>query len=460
MPQALALVDHTGGLKTNVSPFFAGKNYSPNALNVEYAQSLGSVSKATQYAQYGSDAGGTKIQGIFPFQAADNTKRLFMASNGIIYEDVAGTWTSRKTGLSDSTDYGSAMFYNRLYVANGSDGLQYTDDGTTWNNVSAAVGSHIAVFKNRLYLANIGSGSNRNRFEYSDLGDGTTVANNTVDEIESAINGIHATYNVLYLFTEKSFWSWDETYLQKVDNVGTTAGRSVASGNGRLFFANRDGVWMSTGGKAQLISRPVQYWIDGVSASNYSEYNAAFWKNEYYLWIGDTQDQANVVLVFNTLYNTWRILTNWPSEEMAVWTNTSGEENLYFGNNAADSLVFKAQEVYSQAGVSTASVYDYDVQFPATPDKEFQGISIHCFAESDGNPVFQLSYALDSEDTFHELYSWVLQGNGYMEQVKIDLPSSCKGKAVQFRVSETGSANAWHWHGIKMYFDAERGVND
>lgn len=460
MPQALALVDHTGGLKTNVSPFFTGKNYSPNALNVEYAQSLGSVSKAAQYDNFGDTVGATRLRGIFPFEAPDNTRKLFMSTNGIIYEYVAGTWTSRKTGLNGSNDYDSAMLYDKLFVTNNADDLQYTSDGTTWSSVSGAVGQFAAVFKNRLYLANCNSGSNANRFQYSDLGDGTTVTNNTVDEIESAIYGIHATYNVLYLFTQKNYWSWDESYLQKVDNVGTTSGRSIASGNGRLFFANRDGVWMSTGGKAQLISRAVQYWWDGIDSTNFSNFNAAFWKNEYYVWIGNSQDQSNVVLVFNTLYNTWRVLTGWPSLVMKTWIDTSSDEHLYFGGTTTDCTVYKAQEIYTQNGADTTSVYDYDVQFPATPDKEFSGLSIHCFAESEGNPVFQISYALDSEDTFHELTSWVLEGKGYMEQTSIELPADCRGKAIQFRITESTSANAWHWHGIKMYFDAERGTND
>lgn len=461
MPQVRTFLEHTGGLKTNLSPFFYQKNETPNALNVEYDSELGAFSKAEQYAQHGSDAGNTKIQGIFPFEASDNTRKLFMASNGVIYEDVAGTWTSRNTGLSNSTDFHSAMFYNTLYVSNGSDNVQYTSNGTSWSSISTCTPSFVAVFKNRLYGANFG-GLNRNRFMYSDLGDGTTLlsADNSVDTIEGAIYGIHATYNVLYLFTQNTFWAWDEAYLQKVDNIGTSGGRSIASGNSRLFFANRDGVWMSTGGKAQLISRPVQYWWDGIADANFSELNGAFYKNEYYLWIGDANGQTNVVVVYNTLHNTWRVLTNWPAEEMAVWIDGNGIENLYFGNNTTDSLVFKVQEVYTAASANVSSVYDYPTTFPSGPDKEATGLSLHCWAESQGNPVFQVSYALDHEDTFHELFSWELEGKGFPEHKQITLPSFFKAKAMQFRVTESTSANKWSWHGMKLYFDGDKGNDD
>lgn len=468
MPRSLSLFNHTGGLKTNVSPFFVGENYSPNALNVEYSASIGSVSKAKQYAQHSSDAGSTAIQGIFPLEpAAIGTNKLFMATNGIIYEDVVGTWTSRKTGQSASAVYDFAMFYDKLYVANGSDKVLYTADGIIWNSVSIYP-RFVEVYKNRMYYANFG-GSYSNRFMYSDLGDGTASDGsdiqdpsdgNFIDEISGGLTGMHAAFNSLFIFTDKTFYSWDGAYLQKVDNVGTTSNRSIIAGNGRIFFADKQGVWMSTGGKAQFISRPVQKWWDGVSATNYSLLNAGFWNNEYYLWVGNTNGYTNVVLVFNTLYNTWRVLTNWPSSVMTTWTGSNGDENLYFGSNTTDSLVYKAQNTYTQATVATSSVYEYAVQFPAGPDKDFQGLTLHCFAESAGNPVFQISYALDSDDTFRELSSWMLEGNGYMEQIKISLPSLCSGKAIQFRIIEASGSNAWHWHGVRFYYDTDRGIDD
>ncbi len=467
MQKAITLLNHTGGIKTNVSPFFTGENYSPNALNVEYAASIGSVSKAKQYAQHSSDAGSTAIQGLFPFESAIGSNKLFMATNGVIYEDVVGTWTSRRTGQNSTEICDYAMFYDRLYITNGTNQVLFTADGILWSTVSITP-KYCEVYKNRMYYANHG-GASSNRFTYSDLGDGTASGGadilgpddgNFVDEITGAITGMHATFNSLYLFTDKAFYAWDESYLTKVDNVGCTSNRSIASGNGRLFFANKQGVWMSTGSKAQFISRPVQAWWDGVSASSYSNLNAAFWNNEYYLWVGTTNSYSNVVLVFNTLYNTWRILTGWPSAVMATWTNTINEENLYFGNNTTDSLVFKAKNIYTQATVATTAVYDYDVIFPAGPDKDFQGLTLHCFAESAGNPVFQISYALDSSDVFHELKSWMLEGHGYMEQIKIALPSTCRGKAIQFRITESTGPNAWSWHGLRMYFDMERGAND
>lgn len=463
MPQLRSFLNHTGGLKTNVSPFFMDNDETPNALNVEYANQLGAITKASQYSQFGNGVGDARIQGIFPFEDASSNRKLFMATNGVIYEYVAGTWTSRKTGLSDTNDFHSVMFYNRLYVAVGS-GIQYTDDGTTWNALSAAP-QFITVFKNRLYGANFG-GDNRNRVAFSDLGDGTMGSgsafgtNNTIDTIEGVITGIHATYNAVYTFTLKDFWSWDESYFTKIDNVGCLSARSIASGNGQLFFTNRDGVWVSTGGKAQMVSRPIQYWWDGIDADNLSELNGAFYKNEYYLWIGDSQGQSDVVLVYNTLYRTWRVLTGWTSRVMAVWTDGDRKENLYFGRHDANSLVYKADAVYTQAESPVAATYDYAISFPAGPDKESQGLSIHCWAQSNGNPVFQILYALDFEDTYHELAQWVLQGKGYPEYKRIGLPPHFRGRAVQFRIVEATSANAWTWHGMRFYFDGEQGTDD
>lgn len=457
MPKALDLFSHTGGLKTNVSPFLYRSTETPYSVNVRTDTELGSLTKATQYSQYINDAGNNAIQGIFPFEAADSTKKLFMASNGVIYEDDAGTWTSRDTGLSTSAKFESAMFYDKVYVTNGVDNLRYSSNGTTWNTV-ALTPKYVDVFRNRLYSANFG-GSDRNKFKYSDLGDGTTT-NNTVATIEDAITGLKATFNYVYFFTAKDFWRWDEAYLVKVDNIGCTSHRSIQAGNGLLFFANKEGVWVTDGNRPELISRPVQYWWDGITDANFDDLNGVFFDNEYYLWVGTSQSEANVVLVYNTLYQNWRVMTGWPSNVMATWTNGTDSQDLYFGNNTADSLVYIADTSYDQGATVVTATYDYPILFPAGPDKEFWGTSLHCYAESAGNPTFQIQYALNWSDDFKTLDEWTLQGLGFPEHHSIDIPKYIQGRAVQWRIKESTSTNAWFWHGMKMYYEETLGRSD
>lgn len=457
MARSLDLFSHLGGLKTNVSPFLYNSADTPNSLNVDYDTELGSVTNSLQYALHANDAGNNAIQGVFPFEDEDGTRKLFMASNGVIYEDASGTWTSRKTGLDTSAKYDSVMYFDNIFVANGVDNMQYSSDGTTWNAASGQTPKYVEVYRDRLYTAGFSSAA-ANDFKLSNVGDGTTVSQ--TEGIAEVVTGIKTALNYLWVFAENAVYRWDESNLVRVDNFGTTSNRSLAAGDNALFFANRDGVYQTSGAKAQLISRPVQYWWDGITASNFASLNGAYHKFEYYLWIGDSQGQSDVVLVYNTLYQTWRVLTGIPSNVMATWVNTSSESNLYFGNNTADSLVYKFQSVYTQAGTTVSCQYDYPILYPAKPDKEFYGKGLTCFAESAGNVVFQIQYALDWSTSFKTLDTWMLEGRGFPESKKIDVPNRLSGHAVQWRILVENSTNKWHWHGMKFWYEQRPGRTD
>lgn len=473
MAKSINLLNHLGGLKTNLSPFLYKPTETPNALNVRNDTILGALTKATGYAQYGSDAGATAIQGVMPLEAPDGTKKLFMATNGVVYEDVAATWTSRVTSLSASAKFDSTVLYDQLWVANGVDAVRYTTNGTTWDAASASwtgwvdagsAGSiqyapkFVDAFRNKLYCANFGT-SYRNQWTVSESGDGKSSYDGNTD-IDGDITALKSTLNYQFFFTEQSLWRYDETYLMKIDSIGTPAHRSVQAGAGRLFFANRDGVWQTDGSKPQLISRPVQYWIDGIATANLTSLNATYYQHEYYLWIGTSHDTANVVLVYNTLYQTWRVLTGWPSACMATWTNASNEQHLYLGNNTTDSLVFQSSTGYQAAGTTLSATYDYPVLFPAGPDKEFSGVSLHCFAEAAGPVVFTLQYALDGADTFTTLTEWQLTGLGFPEHARFEVPTSLRGRSIQWRITESTATVAWKWHGLKFYYEPGPGSRD
>lgn len=471
MPRPISLNNHSGGLKTNLSPFLYEKHESPHNYNVDTTSNLGAVSKAKHYYQFSSDAGSTAIQGIMPFENVNGQTKIFMATNGTIYEDVDGTWTSRHTGVENNKNVESVVFYNRLYVANELKGLRYTDNGVDWqtsvvNEDSTSIDwrpKFVEVFRDRLYAANFGGTDNnqRNRFAFSDLGDGTTFnSDNLIDTIENPITGMKATFNGVYLFTDRSFWRWDNSYLLKVDNEGTESHRSIAAGASRLFFANKTGVWESTGGRPKFISRPIQWWWDDIIPTNFSKLNGVYHNNEYYLWIGDSRGKSDVVLVYSTLFETWRVLTNWPSNVMATWSNESNEKNIYFGNNTSDSIIYKTDDVYEQNNVRVESLYEYPHLFPAGIDKESYGRSLHCFAQCNGQVTFTVEYQLDSDGTWHELGNWSLDGTGGIEKHVFDLDNTVVGYSIKFRIKESNSGDAWQWHGMRYYSEGRRGVND
>jgi len=49
-------------------------------------------------------------------------------------------------------------------------------------------------------------------------------------------------------------WSWDETNLKKIADVGCDSYKSIQVINGILYWANRNGIWRWNGSLPQLIT--------------------------------------------------------------------------------------------------------------------------------------------------------------------------------------------------------------
>lgn len=477
----LQLFDHTSGVKTFVSPMLTDPTSLATAENVELFSRLGAVRK-----QHGdSILGGTidaahTIQGVFPFNTPDGTERIFGASNGVIYQNVGGTWTSKKTGLSTSAKMFSAVMYDHLYVVDGVNAINYTTDGTTWSSVSAEKPSLTAVFKNRLYGANYPTG--KNRFAWSDVGDGTSLngdpahatPDNYSDDIPDPIVGILSTSNYLYLWTDKEFYRYDETYLIRIAPVGAAGQRAIAAGDSEIVWANADGLWLSNGGVPQHIQRPVERYYDLVGTSQIANVAVGFFDNTFYVALGtatgtiDGETLSNIVLVYQTQIKAWTMYTGLPVACWATWSQ-SGISQLYYGTNATPGLVLQLLRPVDSAGghystgsqVAFTAGFAYQPIVPANPHQDVQGKSLYCYAIADGKVTFQIQVALDWQDTFTTLAEWTLQGSGDMETFFFSLPASMRGRSVQFRVTDGGALVAdWQWIGMEFYYSQNPGMRD
>ncbi len=462
MPQKIDLFNHIGGVKTNLSPFFLKESDSPKSVNVDTHQELGAVSKAIQYDQYHDTPGDGPIQVFVPANAPDGSSALFFVSGGTIYRDSPTSFTNLGTNQFNTTARMSGTFmYDTLFLTDGITTRYSANMGLSFSTSSLAIAPKILEnFKNRLYAVNFGA-NEANRFRFSNLGDGNTFGSSDyVDTIDAPITAARATLNYIFFFTKDSVWRWDEAYLFKIDNTGTRAMNAPQAGDGSVFFANEEGVYEIRGaGKPSLISRPVQEWIDAIDPGNLTKLNGTFFKNEYYLWIGDVLGYTDVVLVYNTLYKNWRVLDNWLSNVMTVWTDSTDYTTLYYGHHSSNRMYIYGGTV-NQSDVATTATYDYPALMPVGGDKEFQGKSLHCFARSPGIVTFQIQYALDWSDNFLTLKEWELRGLGYTEHVRIDVPLSLCGRAVQWRIKETASGIPWTWEGVRFYFEPLRGVDD
>lgn len=462
MSQKIDLLNHIGGNKTALSPFFYKPGETPKAVNTDMHQELGAVSKSIQYDQFHDSPGNGPIQGIVPANAPDGSAALFLVSGGTIYRDRPGSWTNLGTNAFDTVaNVSGAFMYDTLFLTDGIRAKYSTNMGLSFSTSSLAIAPKLfEPFKNRLYAANFGA-NEANRFRFSDLGDGNTFSDvNYIDTIDAPITAMKATLNYLYLFTADSVWRWDETYLFKVDNLGTRSPSGAVYGAQMIFMIGVDGIFQISGNHAPYqISRPIQEWLSAIDPVNYPKFNTAFSQDEVFFWIGDVLGYTDVVLVYNTIFKNWRVLDNWPSGVMAVWTDSTNSKTLYFGHRTSNK-VYAFGGTVDQNDVATAATYDYPVLIPAGGDKEFQGISLHCFAKAPGLATFEIQYALDWSDQFVTLTQWELRGLGYTEHIHIDVPNSLNGRAVQWRIKESASGIPWTWEGMRFYFELLKGVND
>lgn len=472
---SISFFNHTGGIKGNLSPFLLGNTETPDSQNVEYEGQLGAFSKSKQYTSIGVPSGTEdNIQGIFPFENPFGVRRLYAMREGTLsqLEDAStGDWTQLATGYNSTDKFESVMLYDNMYYTSFSSGLFEADSAGNRSEVGQNA-KYLEAYKNRLYLGNVSAGANR--FMWSDLGDGTTYASvNFSDDIDGGITGMKAAFNYLYLFTDKNFYRYDERYLTKIDDTGCTSHRSIAVGDGLMFWANREGVWATYGGRPQLISRPVQQWWDKITNIDFDDLNGIFFDHEYFLAIGGPDNlsasaASGIVLVYNAIYKTWRVLSNWEfSRVMVVWTDATNKRNLYWGDY---SQVFSYGEGvgyyldppaddFTEPATAVDGIYTYPVLTPAGGDKEFQGTSLYLYAQADGLATFQIEYALDWDDTFKELTSWSLRGFGQAETIRIDVPKSLSGKAIQWRIKES-TLVPWKFQGMKFYYEVLGGVGE
>lgn len=86
------------------------------------------------------------------------------------------------------------------------------------------------------------------------------------------ITGIALNNNRLLIFTEHSIWKWDNANLVNISKtIGTTSHRSITEVQGWTIFLHKTGVWgyNDSNGQLQLLSRPIQNYIDAINQPNF-----------------------------------------------------------------------------------------------------------------------------------------------------------------------------------------------
>ena len=108
------------------------------------------------------------------------------------------------------------------------------------------------------------------------------------------------------------------------NSIGCDSHRSIQNVGNFTIFYNRKGVYATNGSDVQLISNPVEKFIDAIDQDTVYEICAGVKDNKYYhLFIGDVTvngtSYTNCELVYDVLQNSWTV--NELSHKVTVYCN-------------------------------------------------------------------------------------------------------------------------------------------
>lgn len=387
-------------------------------------------------------------------------------SDAFVYDSTNG-WAAQKLGLAAGAKAEFVVFLDTLFMVNGSDATR-SFDGTNWststNVTDAPVGSHIALYNERLYIS---SGS---EVRFSSLPVSSAITWTATDRFfvgqddGQSIQWLGVVGNRLVILKERSIYVYDRSRLIEVANYGTPSSRSAVVYRGTLYFFNRDGIWAFNGNELTLISDKIDSFIQNLTQSTLGTYDnsdvsyddpdylyndsaldnicAGVDKFNYYLFVGNVGSEglSNVIIQVNLVrrWHTARAIEH-QVNVFAPFEEASGQK-LFIGTG--DSRVLRFEDDTDYLGTSIASeaeLKDFDLERPERL-KRFNWVDIYSATAG-----YSLFYSVD-EGSYRPL--------GYVRtrQQKMYFPASAYGSRLSLKIAENSTSDPWEFLGCVVDF--------
>lgn len=386
------------GANTGVSPFLMDQASCTvlNGANTSYK--LGAILKDTGYVIVGSQIEANKsIRGLHNFRQDGSTQKMLVTVDDSTSDDTqlfygtGGSWTG--IGAAETAWANFATMNVEMedfigycfFVGHGTtDGflpvasLTGTTLSTVTNVTSMPQAKYIKRYRDRIYILNCKSSGTEYpyRVYYSSIPSAGAItwtpATNFLDVDFSEVGtGIGSNWDRLIVFTEYSMYWYDQVSWKRLYDVGCSNNRTIRNSGAYMFWANADGVWVSTGGRPQNIGGEV---IDFVRYGNPLNFFAECIDEEYHLYVGTVTvngvSYANTVLTFSIPTGSWRWRELGHNMTIFGRYNASGVNRLYMGDTTG--------KVFNKAKYTDATVYSSDGAVSSATD----GIAIHSSFET------------------------------------------------------------------------------
>ena len=472
-----------GLINNGVSDFLMRENELSAAKNV-WSYKLGKLQKVPGYSQIGNQITAhrdisflhyyydteNKIDYMLAVSSDDDDLILKYRTTGD-FSTINGIGTSWEGYASAKVDM--TNFLGRTFIVGYMDGSLFlpnaTVNGTTFSTSDTDIssmpqGKFVIVYNDLLYVlyAKKGTTIYPSRAYYSDeISSGNISWNNLSTKFISfgydngdEITGVAVALNRLIVFKNFSMWSYDESSVSKIADIGCNSYRSIKVINGILYWTNRKGIWRWTGSAPELISGKVQPFFDAISQSTVKNQIAEVYdENEYRVFIGDiTVDNiayTNTWICFNTLQNNFYIRCTYDKATSAcvyVESNTD-KKRTYFGNDNGHVMKFahEVDSVYSDNehaidSFFTTKAYDHGVP----EDLKFTNrivfftnyaVGMKCAVEKNNSGIFKESYAIIN--------------NNNISEARINVSSN----RTRYKFYEKGKGKSWEFEGFAISTD-------
>lgn len=240
------------------------------------------------------------IKGMWQFldSGTGTNDRLVVVVNTVLYYLLAGVWTSKRTGLTADTKARFTSFVDFLWMVNNTEATAVWDGSasafsTSGNALSAPIGKFIENFKNRVWIAHLGSTGFPSRITYSSVPDSSTQVvlwsgtDSSFIDVSPGdgedITAIKRFSKILWVFKNNfmyPIYSINESEPDPRIFVGTYSQESVTVSKDGMYWHHPSGIYRLREGESspKEISKPIYGIIKNVTLANYSE--TASWTDD------------------------------------------------------------------------------------------------------------------------------------------------------------------------------------
>lgn len=373
LPSQLVAQDVSSGVITNINSKIAPPNSVKNAVNFVFDDEYGSAVVRKGCIILGSQLVGESntINGLYQFidsEAGANSKLLAAVNeagdlSASIYYYNGAAWIQSLVGDSPNLKTRFVTFLDAVARLNGSNSVKSWSGSGAWTATGGPLdvgnfpeGKYASVYKDQVCVAGV-AGSPDSIFISSVPNAGAiswTTDNREIvvnPEDNSNVTGLGEIANLLIIFKDRSMYRWNNRSIEadEVTSVGCSSQESIAVGAGLMFFFNAKGIWVTMGDQPVRISRPVQKWIDGMSASFYDDVAGYCDNMHYFCSIGDCtiddKTYSNVVLRYTIDTKEWTVYSY--ANQFRVFTLfiDSGTEKIVGGDTTARVLQIESSSL-------------------------------------------------------------------------------------------------------------------